>query len=187
MKNVILIHGLNGAPKIFEWLKTELESINIKVTMPNFPPLKGVIYENWKEILDQYKTEIDSNTIIVCHSIGNEFAIKYFTENNLPIDTYIGLAGFAEVFYTEGKDILNKVVEKFLVTNQEKQQFISLCKKRYAIYSDNDHVIPFDVLENYPKEIAATPIMISGIGHMGKKSGLEKLPKLLGLVKENLA
>ena len=186
MKNVILIHGFNGIPKIYEWLKAKLEAQSVKVILPSFPPQEGVIYEDWARILDKYKEYINDNSIVVCHSIGNEFIIKYLAEKILPIDTYIGLAGFAEKFHHEGKEALNIAVEKFLVNDEEKQKFISLSKKRYAIYSDDDHIVPFNALNAYPKEINAEPILIPNIGHMGKRSGMEQFPELLNLVTDNL-
>ena len=42
------------------------------------------------------------------------------------------------------------------------------------------------MLENYPSKIEAIPVLIEGIGHMGKKSGLKKLPKILELINEVL-
>lgn len=186
MKNVILIHGINGVPKIFEWLKAELEKFGYQVIMPSFPVQEGTVYEKWKRIMDEYRRFINENSIIVCHSIGNEFIIKYLAQNEIKIDTYIGLAGFAEIFYNEDKDVLNAAVERFAVNQDEKRDFVALTGKRYAIYSDNDHIVPLEVLERYPKEVDAEPIFIPGIGHMGKRSGLEEMPELLGLVKENL-
>ena len=44
MKNVILVHGYNGIPKIYEWLKNELEKLKYNVILPEFPPREGVIY-----------------------------------------------------------------------------------------------------------------------------------------------
>ena len=182
MKNIILIHGINGTPKVFEWLKTELEKSGYEVIMPSFPIQEGAIYEKWKDVLNQYKDSINSDSVVVRHSIGNEFIIKYLAERHLKIDVYIGLAGFAEVFYNEGKDVLNAAVERFVVNEDEEREFISLTNHRYAIYSDDDHIVPFDVLERYPREINAKAIFMPGIGHMGKKSGLEKLPKVLDLI-----
>ena len=37
MKNVLLIHGFNGIPKIFEYFKIELENKGYNVIMPDFP------------------------------------------------------------------------------------------------------------------------------------------------------
>ena len=33
--------------------------------------------------------------------------------------------------------------------------------------------------------IDAIPILIENIGHMGKKSGLEEIPKVVDIIKEN--
>lgn len=42
-----------------------------------------------------------------------------------------------------------------------------------------------EILEEYPKILGANSILIKGIGHMGKKSGLETLPKVLEIIDEN--
>lgn len=183
-RNVILIHGINGIPKMFEWLKSRLEDEGIDVIMPSFPPQEGTIYEDWEKIFDQYIDSIQTGSIVVCHSIGNEFLIRYFAEKNYKVRTYIGLAGFAKTYYNEGKDVLNTAVEKFLVNDNQIELFKKSTSRRYAIYSDDDHIVPFEVLEEYPKQIGAKPILIRGIGHMGKKSGLEEFPELFDLVKE---
>lgn len=182
MQNVLLIHGYNGIPKIYEWLKKELNKKGYSVIVPEFPPQEGVKYDIWKTILNDYKKFINEETIIVAHSIGNEFIIKYLTENNLKVDLYIGLAGFADVFEHDGREELNRAVKEFLINRNEIDSFSKLTNKRFAIYSDNDHIVPFEVLEQYPKTINATPFLIKGIGHMGKKSGLETIPEVLEII-----
>ena len=186
MKRVILIHGFNGIPKMYEWLRDKLVAVGIEVILPSFPPQEGVVYEKWAEVLDSYRDYLNEDAIVVCHSIGNEFLIKYLFEKQLAIDSYIGLAGFADVFYHEEKEVLNRAVEKFLVSGDEKAYFVDATRKRFAIFSDDDHLIPRDVLEQYPREIQAQPILIPGIGHMGKRSGLEEFPALLELVQKCL-
>ncbi len=182
MKNVILIHGYNGIPKIYEWLKDELEKLKYNVILPEFPPREGVIYEEWKKIFDQYRPYIDSDSIIVAHSIGNEFIIKYMNENDLNTKLYISLAGFSQYFEREDKQDLNRACRNFLVSKNELENFKAKCNKRYSIYSDNDHLVPFEILEQFPKSIDATPILIENIGHMGKKSGVEKIPQIMELI-----
>lgn len=49
MKNIILIHGYNGIPKIYEWLKEKLVRKGNLVIMPKFPTQEGVIYDIWKK------------------------------------------------------------------------------------------------------------------------------------------
>ena len=94
------------------------------------------------------------------------------------------MAGFSEYFEHEGRDDLNRAIKEFVATNGEIEKFKELTNYRYAIYSDNDHIVPFDVLENYPKNIDANPIFVKGIGHMGKKSGLETIPEVLDIIKK---
>ena len=184
-KNVLLIHGYNGIPKIYEWLEQELEKLGYNVIVPKFEPREGVTYENWKKVLNNYKKYINEESIIVAHSIGNEFIIKYFNENDLEAKLYISLAGFSKYFEWEDKQDLNRACREFLVTESELKNFRNRCKKKYSIYSDNDHIVPFNILQEYPKNIAAIPILIENIGHMGKKSGLEEIPRVIEIIKEN--
>lgn len=184
MKNVILIHGYNGIPKIYNWLENELKNKGYKVIIPEFPTREEVIYSKWKNIMDNYKQNLNKDTIVIAHSIGNEFLIKYICENDLEIDLYISLAGFAKKFECENRDDLNRALKEFLVNDKEKTKFKESINVRYSIYSDNDHIIPFEVLEQYAEDIDSTPILIKGIGHMGNKSGLEKIPEVLEIIEK---
>lgn len=184
-KNVFLIHGYNGIPKIYDWLESELEKLKYNVVLPQFPIREGVIYENWKKTFDNYRNYIDDESIVVAHSIGNEFIIKYFNENSLSAKLYISLAGFSEYFEWKDKEDLNRACKEFLVSKKELGNFRNRCGKKYSIYSNNDHIVPFEILQEYPRSINATPILIKNIGPMGKKSGLEEIPKVIDLIKEN--
>lgn len=185
MKNVMIIHGYNGIPKVHKWLKQELELRGYKVIMPEFPPREGVIYDKWSKLLDIYKDNFNQETIVVAHSIGNEFIVKYLTKNNIKIKGYVSLAGFGEYFEWEGKEDLARATKEFLVNEEEIFKFINSTIYRYSIYSDDDHIVPFNILETYPKLIEAKPVLIRGIGHMGSKSGIERISELLEIV-ENI-
>ena len=108
--------------------------------------------------------------------------IKYICKNNLKVGLYISLAGFADAFYVEGKDVLNKVIEPLTIKNEEKNKIVNLINEKYSIYSDNDHIVPFEILKEFSLAIDSKPIFIPGIGHMGKKIGLEELPEVIDLI-----
>ena len=93
MQNVILIHGLNGISKIYEWLAAELKSQNIQVILPSLPIHENATYTSWAQHLDKYQPHIHDDSVIICHSIGNEFIIKYLSANNLSIDSRTGTYG----------------------------------------------------------------------------------------------
>ena len=185
MKNVVLVHGLNGVTKMDDWLKRELEENGVDVALPSFPLREEATYEKWVGVMDSAGALTDE-TIVICHSIGNAFLIKYIAEKKFKIDTYIGLAGFAKVFSHDGEDVLNTAIKDFAVTNEEIRAFVMSTKKRYAFYSDNDSVIPDDIREEYPRTIDAVPVLIHGVGHMGSRSGLENFQELLDLIKSCL-
>lgn len=108
--------------------------------------------------------------------------IKYISQNNYKIGKYISLAGFSKSYYNERKEVLNEKVKLTILTDKEKEDAIKLIDERYSVYSDNDHIVPFDLLESYCADIGSESILIKNIGHMGKKSGLETLPEIIDLI-----
>lgn len=111
--------------------------------------------------------------------------VKYLSTNNLSAKAFVGLAGFGSPFIVNERDDLNEVVKPLGLTDTETNGFRKLVEKRYAIYSDNDHIVPFGNLQEFPKMIGAEEFLASGIGHMGKKSGLEELPQVIELIINN--
>ena len=182
MKNVLLIHGFNGIPKIFEYFKENLEKLNYNVIMPEFPVREEITIEGYFDIFNKYKDYFNENLIVVAHSIGNPMFIKYISKNQFKIGKYISLAGFSKDFYNEGKDVLYEKVKLTILTDDEKNDAKKLIGEKYSIYSDSDHLVPFKLLEQYCKDINSVSIPMKDIGHMGKKSGLEKLPKVIELI-----
>lgn len=182
MKNVLLIHGFNGIPKIFNYFKEELENKGYNVILPDFPVREEITVSAYFKIFDEYKELFDDNLIVIAHSIGNPMFIKYISKNNYNIGKYISLAGFSKAYYNEGKDVLSEKVKLAILTSKEKDDAVKQINERYSIYSDNDHIVPFDLLEEYSADIKSKPILIKNIGHMGKKSGLETLPQVIDLI-----
>ena len=140
-KNILLIHGFNGIPKIFYYLKKELETQGYNVIIPEFPIREKINLNAYFKVIDMYQEIINEDLIVIAHSLGNPMFIKYICKNNLKIGLYISLAGFAKSFYVEGKDVLNKVIEPLTIETEEKIKIINLINEKYSIYSDNDHIV----------------------------------------------
>ncbi len=185
MKTALLIHGYNGTPKIFQYFQNKLEKMNYQVVMPSLPTQQSISFDRWESELRKLK--IPANiSILIAHSVGNEFMIRYCAKHNTEVELYVGLAGFVESFTHDNRDDLNKVIAKMQCSEQDINKFKELAAIRYAIYSNNDHIVPYDILQNFPKKILAKSVMIPNIGHMGKKSGLEKLPNVIDIIKHNI-
>lgn len=182
MKNVLLIHGFNGIPQIFEYFKQELEKRKYNVILPDFPVRDKITVEGYFNVFDKYQSYFNRDLIVVAHSIGNPMFIKYISKNNLNIGQYISLAGFSKDYYNEGKEVLNEKVKLIILTQKEKDDAKKLIVKRHSIYSDNDHIVPFEILEEFCKDINSKAILIKNIGDMGKKSGLKELPEVVKII-----
>ncbi len=182
MKNVMLVHGFNGIPKIYKYFKQKLEEKGYNVIIPEFPTKTDITIDRYYKIFDKYKDIFNGELIVIAHSIGNAMFIKYTSKNNLKAGLYISLAGFGKSFIVKGRDDLNNVIAPMTITTEEKEKFINLVKNRYSIYSNDDHIVPFEILQEFPKIIDSNPILIEGIGHMGKKSGLESLPQVIEII-----
>ena len=110
--------------------------------------------------------------------------IKYISKYGLQVGKYISLAGFSKDYYNEGKDVLNEKVKLTILSEKEKQDTKQLVIDRYSIYSNDDHIVPFELLKDFCRDIDSKPILIENIGHMGKKSGLEELPEVIEIIKQ---
>lgn len=179
---IFLVHGYNGTPKIFNYFKDTFEQNGNRVVIPQFPTRTDITIDSYFAVFDQYKTDLNDNTIIIAHSIGNIMSLKYLCKNNITIRGYVSLAGFGEPFINEGRDDLNNVIAPLRLTNEELAKVPRLIRKAYSFYSDDDHIVPFDILKKYPTTIDAKDCFIPGIGHMGKRSGLEELPEVVDIV-----
>jgi len=186
MKKVLLLHGYNGIPPVFNWLKAELEKMGYAVIMPSLPTQENLRYDIWKSELENIKKDLMGRNIsVIAHSGGNPFIIKYLRENKLNIHLYIGLAGFSDVFTTPGRKDLDEAVLSIAPNQSEIEYFKKNAKLRYCVYGNDDHIVPLEVLKKHAVNLSAKHYAISGIGHMGRKSNLQKLPLVIDLIIES--
>ena len=186
MKNAFIIHGFNGDTTYTfgPWLKKELEKRDYNVYMPDFPIRSLATYSGWSSILDNYKDLFNEDTIVVCHSIGNPFFVRYFSENKLKAKLYISVAGFCKLFTIPDREDLNTAFIDFKVDKKNIDYCRSNIEYIFSLYSDTDHVIPFDILENFIKELDSTPVFIKGAGHMGNRENTTQLPKIVDILND---
>ena len=134
--------------------------------------------------LDQYKDKFNTDTIVVAHSIGNPFFLKYLYNNNLKSNLYVSVAGFCDLFKVEGREDLNSAFVNFSVTDNEINYLKKSVPYRFSLYSDNDHVIPFNILESFISKIDSTPVFIKGVGHMGNRDNISRLTQIEEIINQ---
>ena len=184
MQNLFIIHSYNADTKESFGLdlQKKAEELGLKVYFPDFPTRKNARYNSWREIMDGYRIrdELNSESIIVAHSLGAHFIPKYISESNISIKMYVSCAGFLNDH--SGRQDLQEIVNDFKPTDEQIERFIGLCNSRFSIYSNNDHMNPQEELENYADRFCATRVFVPDVGHMGKSSGIKELPKVIELI-----
>ena len=176
MRKVLLVHGFNGIPEIFKTFKTQLEAAGCEVALPEFPVREEISVEKYFEVFDSYRDYFGSDTAVIAHSIGNGMFLKYLAERGLGVDRFISLAGFATPFFHEDKDVLNEKVALINLSEAELSHAREMITESFCIFSNDDHIVPYKTLQDFPKLINGEPILIEHIGHMGHKAGITDIP-----------
>lgn len=92
MKNAILLHGLPSKREYYDstapsasnshwlpWLQKQLMINDIKTDTPEVPFTFEMIWEDWVKEVERF--EITNETILVGHSMGAGFWVRYFSEH----------------------------------------------------------------------------------------------------------
>lgn len=188
MRNFFIIHGGNGGVDASwgKWLKDNIEKYG-EVIAPSFPIREDANPQAWEEVLDKYKNKINNQSIFICHSIGCLFSITYLSKNNLPIAAIIFVAGPGNDTISnqdeDKKNKLEKIMRPFLPSEKDRDKFVELANNRYAIYSNDDHILSIESLKLFAKGINAEELMIPNKGHFGKKADIKEIPEVLGIIK----
>lgn len=103
MKSAILIHGMPDKeeyldPKTpaasnnqwFPWIQKHLSLKGVVAQTPEMPEPYRPDYEKWKEVFEQFK--LQSDTILIGHSCGGGFLIRWLSENNVKVGKVVLVA-----------------------------------------------------------------------------------------------
>lgn len=177
MKYYYIIHGFMGSniENWFPYFKEKVDSENSLCIIPQFPiSLKKHNYLEWTKIMDLYNYEYDmlnENSVLIGHSTGSIFALKYILENKIKIDKLILISGFNNYLDPDENDIHNVINPSYYVKESKINEINKYVNEIICIYGDNDPYIPQKVLHEFAKSINAKEIIIHNGGHLNKASG----------------
>lgn len=93
MKRAVIIHGMPGKEEYYDsacvapsqnhwfpWLHRQLQLVDVFVQTPEMPTPWEARYEEWTAVLDGFKP--DENTMLVGHSLGGGFLVRWLSEFN---------------------------------------------------------------------------------------------------------
>lgn len=187
MRYFFINHGYMGSniENWFPWFKNQVDSEDTSCIIPQYPIDKDKhFYDYWKKVLDVYNDfkYINSKTIIIGHSSGCAFTIKYLIENNIKVDKLILVSGFNNYYSSDENDFHNTVNSTFYVSDEEISNIKELCNEIICIYGDDDPYIPQNVFSNLSTKLDAKSIIIHNGGHLNKDAGYDKFEEILKFI-----
>ncbi len=185
MTNVFIIHGAYGDPEEnwFPWLKSQLEKLNCRVFVPQFPSPKKQTLDNWFKIFKPYQQYLNRDTIIIGHSLGPAFLLSILEKLNQPIKAAFFISGFVGLLGNKDFDKINKTfVDKEFHWQKIKQN----CPKFLIFHSDNDPYVPLEKAEQLAKILGVEVIIVKNAGHFNEEARYNKFALLLKKIKDEL-
>lgn len=180
MGNIIAIHGSFGSPyeNWLPWLSSACTARGSTFFAPSFPSPTGQTFENWASILDGYRNAglLDETAIVIAHSSGASFFLKYATRRHVRIEKFISVAGFTG--FIGGDPDFDKINREFYLDDGETRD-LSGVRNKISFLSESDPFLPFDVLMRFSDMIEAKCIKIPEGGHFNTSSGFNEFPELL--------
>ena len=174
MKKVFIIHGFQASAQShwFPWLKRKLEAIRVDCHVFNMTDSMHPDYLIWKQDLTQQLQYLDSDTIVIAHSLLEHQKIKAF----------IGVSGFKEKLKSLPE--LNHFIEQAHLSDGILRLNI---QQRYVIFSNNDLYVPAPLTICLGQRINAQMLEIKGAGHFLEEDRYQEFPQLWELVQSILS
>lgn len=186
-KRVFIVHGWDGNPEEgwFPWLKKELERKGFQVQVPAMPKPTEPRIEAWVSYLAKTVGEVDENTFFVGHSIGCQTILRYL--ESLPAGKKVGGAVFVAGWFTlmnlkTGEE--QEIARPWLETPIDLEKIKQHAKKFFALFSDDDEVVPQNNRELLEQGLGAKTAIEHGKGHFSGSDGVKELTSALNAVLE---
>lgn len=187
--NCVIVHGcpsdvekaMNPKTRTYDkhwlpWIKKELEKKGIATFVPLMPKPWNPNYLNWKEKFD--KEKVDGGTILIGHSCGCAFLIRWLGETKRKVKKLI-LVAPAKIIEEDNQDI-----KDFYDFNIDKN--ISKLTSEIIIFISNDKPRIVKAANLYSKELNSKIIKLKDKGHfVFDDMGTDEFPELLKVVLED--
>lgn len=186
MKTAIIIHGYYDQSEVEDtnrpassndhwipWLQRQLLLTGIETQNPEMPRFYKPNYKRWKDLLEQFN--VNENTILVGHSCGGGFLIRWLSENQKQVDKVILVAPWLDPEHIIDPEFFN-----FQIDSNISSRTAGLT----ILYSSDDYpdvIKSVEILKSKLKN--AKFIEFQNKGHFVLNSlKTEKFPELLEII-----
>lgn len=190
VSNIFVLHSLNG--DTLEMWGSDIKSFfgekEIDVYMPEFPIRADSRYEKFKEILEFYISngQLNNNSIIVAHSIGNAYFVRFCKELKFVPKAYVAVAPGAVYEYPSRRNDYTVEVKKQAYLSRDSFDFVkNNLTNKYCLYSDEDDN-NMEKFTRFINDIDATGIYLKYYNHFDGYHRIYKIPELIKLINDLL-
>lgn len=183
MKTAIILHGMPYKKDYYNpnadaesnchwlpWLQHELIIRDILAQNPELPKPYEPVYEDWKKVFEQFI--IDEETILVGHSCGAGFLVRWLSENDKKVGKVVLVAPWIDVEKSLKTGMFNFKIDPGMV---KKTKGITV------FYSDNEDQCILDSVNKILETVnGAKGIEMKNMGHfVFRHMGKREFPELL--------
>lgn len=138
---------------------------NFDVIFPKMPNAQNARYIEWKLWFDNIVPLLDDDLILVGHSLGGIFTVKYLSENEFPkLIKSVLLVG------TPYNTPTRHPLVDFVITSPL-DRFVAQANKIIIYHSKDDKVVPFSNAKQFHKEIPGSELRVfEDRGHFNAES-----------------
>jgi hypothetical protein len=157
-----------------DWKTTLQDELGKKfdVLLPRMPNKSNAKFIEWKIWFERLFPFLNKEVILVGHSLGGMFLVKYLSGNNFP--KHIQQLHLVAAPHNKTGDIADLLLPKSL--NRLSKQAENI----YFYYSRDDGIVPISEMKEYKKQLpTAKYIIFKNHGHFRQ----EKFPELIKLLK----
>jgi uncharacterized protein len=177
-KTVLIIHGTEGHPEEnwFPWLRKILEDEGLKVIIPHFPspPIVPAKLNEWFDVFNEYKDELNEESIIIGHSLGGIFTLRILEKLTHPVKAVFLTGtpiGIKPILYFDRDNSFSGFDFDW---NKIKQNSCSFM----VFHSDNDPYVALENGKELSKKLGVELTLIPNAGHFNEAAGYTKFEEL---------
>lgn len=188
--NIFILHSLNG-DTINMWgqdIKENFMKQNIDVILPKFPIKEDSSYESFEEILTEYlnNNSLNENSIVICHSIGNAYFIRFCEEKKYIPKAYIAVAPGAVYNIPSNRNDYTVKVKAQAYCKQEQLNFIKEnISIKYCLYSDEGEAKE-QMYKKFIEDTNSISMYLKYYNHFDGYHRIYKIPELTELINKIL-
>lgn len=180
--NIFVLHSLNG-DTLKMWgkqVKREFKN-KVDVLMPNFPIRAESSYQKFDDILIDFLKNgtLNSNSIIVAHSIGNAYFVRFCAKHNFVPKAYVAVAPGAVYEYpSERTDYIVEVKKQAYLNPQELLFVKQNLKNITCFYSDEDDG-NLEKFTRFVTDTGAKGVYLKNYNHFDGYHDIYEVPEII--------